>query len=255
MEFLLFRLYAPLASWGDVAVGEFRPTLGCPGRSALLGLIGAALGVDRDDEARHRHLDTALTFAIAVYAEGTLLRDYHTAQVPGAADLKGRPHRTRSDELAVARHDLNTILSRRDYRQDALCIAAAWLRPGTTNVDLSEICGALARPCFTLYLGRKACPPALPLSPQLVDAADVRSAVGAANFPAVDELAFMRGKGQPLRVAWEDEVDIGWPESFSILRKDAPVSRQRWQFRDRIERIALTAATDLGYEDDGEPAR
>jgi CRISPR system Cascade subunit CasD len=49
MEYLLFRLYGPLASWGEIAVGESRHTATYPGKSALLGLLAAALGIRRDD--------------------------------------------------------------------------------------------------------------------------------------------------------------------------------------------------------------
>jgi CRISPR system Cascade subunit CasD len=247
-------LYAPLASWGDVAVGEFRPSLGYPGRSALLGLIAAARGVDRDDENGHRQLNDGLAFAVAVYSEGTLLRDYHTAQVPGAAEMKKRPHRTRADEFAVSRHALNTILSARDYRQDSLCVAGVWLRPGAIDGDLSDLCAALERPRFTLYLGRKACPPALPLSPQIIEATDFRTALDKARFPAVDELALVKLPAQPLRVAWEDGASAGWPQSFSVPRKDAPISRRRWQFGDRTERIALTTGADPAREADEDAA-
>ncbi|MCS6944993.1 MAG: type I-E CRISPR-associated protein Cas5/CasD [Sutterellaceae bacterium] len=242
MNFLLFRLYAPLVSWGDVAVGEFRPTHGYPSRSALLGLIGAALGIERSDEDGHRELDEALAFAVAVYSEGALLRDYHTAQVPGAAALRKRPHRTRADELALPRHELNTILSRRDYRQDALSIAGACLRAGRTAPQLEAIRAALQRPRFTTYLGRKACPPALPYSPQIIEADSFRAAIAAAVFPTLDELPL---PATPVRVAWEDGVESGWPQSFSVPRKDALRSRRRWQFGDRIERVALIANDPL----------
>ncbi|MEX2322042.1 MAG: CRISPR-associated protein Cas5, partial [Saccharospirillum sp.] len=40
MEFLVFRLYGPLASWGNTAVGGVRPTLAMPTRSAILGMLG-----------------------------------------------------------------------------------------------------------------------------------------------------------------------------------------------------------------------
>ena len=49
MDFLVFQLQAPLAAWGDIAVGECRPTMAYPGQSALLGLLAAALGVRRED--------------------------------------------------------------------------------------------------------------------------------------------------------------------------------------------------------------
>jgi CRISPR system Cascade subunit CasD len=251
MEILLFRLYAPLASWGDVAVGEFRPSHGYPSRSALLGLIAAALGVDRGNDTRHEQLNDALAFAIAVYADGSLLRDYHTAQVAGASDMKKRPHRTRADELSVPRHDLNTILSSRDYRQDALCVVGTWLRADSEGVDLESIDSALTRPRFALYLGRKACPPALPLSPQIVEAENFRAALAKAKLPRIDELDKNAYRADPVRAAWEEAVDVGWPQSFTVPRKDVPRSRQRWQFGDRTERVALIAeATPPGDADD-----
>ena len=43
-RYVVFRLAAPLASFGEVAVGERRPTADRPTRSAVIGLLGAALG-------------------------------------------------------------------------------------------------------------------------------------------------------------------------------------------------------------------
>ncbi|HMR71125.1 MAG TPA: type I-E CRISPR-associated protein Cas5/CasD, partial [Rubrivivax sp.] len=117
MQFLVFQLVAPMAAWGDVAVGQYRGSRDAPGESALLGLLAAALGIRRDDEAAHAALRDGYAFAVGTVDPGSLLRDYHTAQVPSRGDLKGRPHRTRRDELAMPKHALNTILSARDYRQ------------------------------------------------------------------------------------------------------------------------------------------
>ncbi|WP_295540003.1 CRISPR-associated protein Cas5, partial [Thiolapillus sp.] len=50
-DYLVFQLYAPLASWGGQAVGQERPSDDHPGRSALLGLLAAALGIRREEEA------------------------------------------------------------------------------------------------------------------------------------------------------------------------------------------------------------
>jgi len=43
MDFLVFQLQAPLASWGDTAVGEYRGSYEYPGESALLGLLAAVI--------------------------------------------------------------------------------------------------------------------------------------------------------------------------------------------------------------------
>src|SRR6185295_12377864 len=63
-SFLVFRLYGPLASWGEVAVGEVRPSNLHPTRSALLGLLGAALGLRRSDEAALADLARTVRFAV-----------------------------------------------------------------------------------------------------------------------------------------------------------------------------------------------
>jgi CRISPR system Cascade subunit CasD len=139
-----------------VAVGEYRPSADYPGQSAIDGLLAAALGIDRDDHAAHMALCNSYRIAIGVVSTGRLLRDYHTAQVPGRTDLKKRPHATRRDELSLPKQDLNTILSTRDYRQDASVLVAvqAYADAPYTLVQLVE---ALKKPRFILYLGRKSC--------------------------------------------------------------------------------------------------
>ena len=110
MDYLVFQLQAPLSSWGEPAVGEFRGTAEHPSQSALVGLLGAALGIWRDDEAAHAALRDGYGFAVGLQSGGSLLRDFHTAQVPKHSALKGRPLATRRDELAVPKADLGTIL-------------------------------------------------------------------------------------------------------------------------------------------------
>jgi len=94
METLVFQLQAPLSSWGEVAVGEYRPSAEYPSQSALQGLLGAALGITRDDNAVQAALRTGYRLAVGVLSQGRLLRDYHTAQVPSCSDLKKCPHAT-----------------------------------------------------------------------------------------------------------------------------------------------------------------
>ena len=95
MEQLVFQLQAPLSSWGEPAVGEYRGTSDVPSQSALIGLLGSALGLEREDEAAHAALRDGYGWAVAQLDGGSLLRDYQTAQVPPRSALKGRPHATR----------------------------------------------------------------------------------------------------------------------------------------------------------------
>ena len=236
MAFLVFQFRAPRSSWGDPAVGEYRGSHGYPSESALVGLLGAALGVRREDDAAHAALAQGYGFAVGVQATGKLLRDYHTAQVPGRVSLKGRPHATRRDELRVPKDELNTILSTRDYRQDAACLVA--IQPcADAPYSLASLAGALKAPRYVLYLGRKSCPLAVPLFPQVVEAGSALDALNAYR----EQLGLLQGKevehiGQ---LAWSDKVDSGVPADLSVQRKDRLIRRSAWQFGDRTEHVAF----------------
>ena len=120
--FLLATLYAPIASWGDITVGERRTSWDRPSRSAVLGLIGAALGIDRQDQTGHDALDTGYGVAVRVDAPGRVIVDYHTAQTISQTEMKrSRPH-TRREMIRHGErsHKLETILSWREARVDAV---------------------------------------------------------------------------------------------------------------------------------------
>src|SRR5208337_1142437 len=167
-EFLLFRLSGPLASWGEIAVGERRSSWPRPSKSAVLGLVAAALGYDRHDTKAHALLNDGLHFAVRVdstmrgFTAGSgadsglkPLRDYHTAQVPSAR--RGKKWATRAEELREGQ--LNTILSERWYWTNMTATAAVWWKQrGAEQPPLAEIESALREPVFALYLGRKSCP-------------------------------------------------------------------------------------------------
>jgi CRISPR system Cascade subunit CasD len=134
-DYLLFRLYGPLASWGETAVGEVRPTAVWPGRSAIIGLLSAAMGIRRGEEKRLRELADACGVAVCVESSGELLRDYHTIQVP--PERRGVRYLTRRDELNS--ETLNTLLSQRDYRSDAYYIVAVWAKEAASRDMLTRL--------------------------------------------------------------------------------------------------------------------
>jgi CRISPR system Cascade subunit CasD len=253
-EFLVFQLHAPLSSWGEPAVGEYRGTAEHPSQSALVGLLGAALGLDRSDEAAHAALRDEHGFAVALLSAGSLLRDYHTAQVPPRTALKGRPHTTRRHELSVPKPELSTILSTRDYRQNAASLVALVVRQGAVpRYSLASLQQALREPHFTLYLGRKSCPPAEPLWPQLVTALSAQAAFAA--YAELRDAAQQRAKTsakQPLleplppvaRISFDAHIEAGVAADLTVPRKDQLIRRTGWQFGDRDEHIALMASED-----------
>lgn len=233
-EYLLFRLYGPMAAWGDIAVGEQRPSHGHPSKSAIIGLLAAALGIRRDEEERHNNLNSEVSFATRVDASGEILRDYHTTQVPSQA--RNKVFYTRCDELAAEK--LNTILSQRDYRTDACYTVVVWLNKESSNGSLQEFECALRQPKFVLYLGRKSCPLALPLAPQIVQMENLRQAFD--KLPVREKLLQYLPKQKQTTYFWE-QIDFpvsGFPLDalhWTGSRRDGLLSRKRWQFTDREE--------------------
>ena len=243
---LLFQLYGPMCSWGDVAVGESRVSASVPGRAAMLGLLAAALGLKRDQEAQLQSLSTSLRFGMLVLSPGYFLRDYHTAQVPPVKALKKRPARTRRDELMVPKDELGTILSSRDYRTDA-CYLIAVQTSDMSKWNLETLEQALLEPVFPLYLGRKACPPALPLQPRIVKAESLLAAFQSAEFHGPAELLDLLRPGakslgieqDEFSLYWEEGMDAGCVAMWTTTRRDQPRTRRRWQFDERIEHQAM----------------
>ncbi|MDV5390938.1 type I-E CRISPR-associated protein Cas5/CasD [Shewanella xiamenensis] len=240
-EYLVFRLYGPLASWGTAAVGGDRPTGLQPTRSAILGLLGAALGIKRDEHQQLASLQQSVFTAVKQTVPSSLLRDYHTAQVPSSSNKV--VFRTRKSELSEPNDKLNTILSSRDYRCDGLWIVAISLKTDS-QFTLAMIQQALLAPVYSLSLGRKSCPPALPLKPTLVETATLKQALDI-EFPAItrsakEDLLWLKGNGW-VSYFWEgDKSEFANDAVLTTHPWDEPISRDRWQFKQReMHQISL----------------
>lgn len=238
MQYLVFRLYGAMASWGEAAVGGDRPSATHPGRSAVLGLLAAALGIKRTEQAKLNALYQSVQFAVKEYSAGVLVRDYHTAQVPSTD--KKRVHRHRKSELTAPGYKLNTVLSSRDYRSDGVWVVAIWLN-GSSTVTLSELAEALLKPRFTLYLGRKSCPLAAPLSPKVVEAETLQQALDGDFSPLLNSAeqdgSWLRYPKQNIYY-WQGAVELMQVPATAVQSRqlwDEPGDRLKWQFAARVE--------------------
>ena len=226
-EHLIFLLAAPMASFGGYAGHERRGSGLMPLRSAVLGLVGAALGVDRRDGAGQAALRT-YSVAVQPFRPSAPLRDYHTVQTVPTA--KARQPATRRDALARAGRDVNTVITIRDYRCDVLVGVALW---GDGQWPLGELAGCLRCPRFPLYLGRKSCPLASPVHPVVVSAAGPAEALAHIEIPE-----WLRSDRSPeydraQHPVYSDPVD-GLDEPPLIEQVPGePLDRELWTFGDR----------------------
>ena len=151
MATLLLRLAAPLQSWGADSKFETRKTNREPTKSGVAGLLAAALGLRRDDDRALQRLNR-LRFGVRVDREGELLMDYHTANNPQPVEVKKA--RKKGQKVQAP------YVTRRYYLSDAVFLV------GLESEDLSlleQLQWALSHPVYPLFLGRRSCPPTLPL--------------------------------------------------------------------------------------------
>ena len=212
-SYLVFSLAASLGAMGELAGHERRGSLLWPGRSALIGLMGAALGIRRDGD--FSMLD-ALEIDVAVFSSGAALRDFHTIQSVPAAAVK-KPN-SRPEAIRAAGGRLTTSITLRDYR------AGVFYGVAVQGEGLEEIAAALRKPYFMLYLGRKSCPLSAPPDPQIVQADTVDEALEQLKIPAW--LARHVGCAENVMV-------VGKEGSQRDLVHDVPLDRQRWHFAAR----------------------
>lgn len=235
--FLLATLYAPMASWGDIAVGERRTSWDRPSRSAVLGLVAAALGIDRQDQAGHDALDAGYGVAVRVDAPGRMMVDYHTAQTISQTEVKRARSRTRRDMIRHGErfHKLETILSWREARVDAAYTLALWAREGA-RWPLEALVDALRMPIYPLYAGRKAFPLGWPLLPEVIEAQSLAAAfirraplAGDACFDRLDPYS----GAASVSCDYDSAFDHGLVGGRLEIRRDSSPHRTRWQFAER----------------------
>ncbi len=233
--FLAWTVYAPLASWGLEAVGEVRGSQRHPTRSAVLGLVGAALGLYRDDREALIALEDGYGVALRVDGDGRALEDYHTAQSAPDTLVRRQVPQSRAELLSLG--ERKTILSRRSYRQESLTRVVAWARDDA-KWSLDAIAGALAAPKFVPYAGRKSNPLGWPMHPSVQECQSLADAFESA-FDAAPLGMLVPGT---LRAGASVEVHhdpcVGFESGLETQRRSMPrdhvMSRTPWMFGTRL---------------------
>ena len=214
MNTLLIRLSAPMQSWGTQSRFTVRDTGLEPSKSGVLGLLCAALGIDRENDDGLLPL-TLLRMGVRVDKEGILRMDYHTAK-----DVRMANGKTKDTEL-----------SSRYYLADAAFLVG--LASGDLPL-LERIQAALQKPRWALFLGRKAFVPSEPV--WLEDG--LRT--GETLEYALETYPCLRlPEKDKLRVVLEDE-------DGTIVRSDQPLSFSRDHRKFAPRRVSVTFIPALG---------
>ena len=213
----MFSLVAPMGAFGDLAGHEQRDGRHWPGRSAILGLLGAALGVRREDIGGQAALRVWRT-AVSVFQVSEAWQDFHTVQTVPSARIK-RPD-TRKQAVEALQNSDNGLITRRAYRSDCAFGVAIW------GGDIPPVHAALIEPRFTPYLGRKSCPLSAPMAPAVVSGKDLVEALSRVKLPEFLNL----DPASPQLIASDDAIGGGRTET----RWDVPLDREAWHFGQRV---------------------
>ena len=227
MSALLIRLAGPLQSWGINSNFDTRATERYPSKSGVIGLLAAAQGIRRDGDLSALR---ALRFGVRVDKEGTLLCDFHTAHIW----REGVKHPAGKDSYTTNRY----------YLADAVFLAGV---ESQDEAFLRRLDDALKNPAFPLFLGRRSCPPTLPLSLGIREGVGVCDALNREPWIAPEwyqKRVQRRKEPQTLRVI----TDAAPNEYGSVSVRDSPESfspyHRKYGYRGAIERQAVSISTE-----------
>ncbi|MDP0500119.1 MAG: type I-E CRISPR-associated protein Cas5/CasD [Verrucomicrobiota bacterium JB022] len=161
---LAIYLDGPLQAWGVSSRFQHRDTERFPTKSALLGLIAAAMGLDKGSADEAAALVRLGALRMAAYLLGAQadygmqrLVDYHT--VGAGYDRTDPWQKLLIPRKASGGAISNAVLTNRTYLLDA---RFAVVLEGAAD-QLEAVGRALADPVWGVWLGRKCCLPSAPL--------------------------------------------------------------------------------------------
>lgn len=167
-DYLIIKLQGAMQAWGGHTYEDYRPSLIFPTRSAIVGLLGACLGIEREDTQSLKVLNESFQLTVRANKRKIEQRessqdkppvsmqkitDFHTVQQARKSDGKPRPE---------------AIVSRREYLCDAeFTLALAFIKD--TDYGLERVKQAIQKPVYTPFLGRRSCPIQRPLYEAVVN--------------------------------------------------------------------------------------
>lgn len=219
---LAFYLDGPLQAWGASSKFQHRETESFPTKSGIIGLIAAAMGIDKhaaDEADRLRPLaalnQSVLRLDNSSGATIVRLSDFHT--IGGGYDRSHPVEKLHIARTADGKVCANAVITHRTYLMDAKFLVVL---EGDGAV-LQGCASALEDPKWGFWFGRKCCLPAAPLTPVLAPTASEALRLLAEKL-GIGDFTAARCVGQK-----EETADGAWYQA------DQPVSFGRREFQSR----------------------
>ena len=232
---LVFHLTGPMGGWGGIAVGTFRPTMRHPTKSAIVGIVAAALGLGRGDD-RVRSLFTCFEYAVISAGTESEISDFATVE-------SSEPDRDETftvlppRSLELSRKKRNTIVVDRRYVCNGY-YTVIMVPKGETIFSLESIRDSLQFPTYVPYLGRKSCPLSFPMCPTIESYSKLRDIISSVYLRPYREELFQDSRFLKdtsfLKVYSTYPIDGYNGYTSHVVNDDIP-DRLNWSFRERTE--------------------
>ena len=204
MPTLLLRLVGPMQSWGTTSRFDQRDTGKEPSKSGVIGLLAAAMGIDRENWTDDLKSLTRLRMGVRHDRQGSFKQDYQTAGCASKDTIikaDGKPSK-------------DGVVSRRHYLADAAFLVGL---EGKERSLLERAHAHLKSPVWLLSLGRKSYVPSESIwIEDGVQDAPLREVL--IRWPWIATLRKWENPPGQLLVSWESEDGTG------TLKMDQPLS-------------------------------
>lgn len=227
MPALAFYIDAPLQSWGVSSKFQYRETNRFPTKSAIIGLIAAALGIDKHQANEGEQLRPVAKLKMTVVrlhksnTQAARLTDFHTVGA-GYKPISGSDKT--SWQAMMCNHKASGGIKKTNGLPDGVITHRSYLTDARFVVflegdaeQLNPIQSALLDPVWGIWFGRKACLPATPLTPTL----------GADKDDAFKRLLDRLPDSAPASLEsfeYQEEVTTGSTDSGIFYQSDQPVA-------------------------------
>ena len=176
-DHLILKLQGVMQAWGEHTFEGLRPSTNFPTRSAIIGLLGACLGIDRGNRQGQQALADSFQYAVRQDAQRTVWNE-NASKPQSFNTLKMTDYHTikdaRADYVGLKSHE--TIQTWREYLYDASFSVAIW-NTEQAVYSLNNLQSAINKPRYTPFLGRRSCPLTRPLFEDRVQAINALEAL------------------------------------------------------------------------------
>jgi CRISPR system Cascade subunit CasD len=175
-DYLIIKLQGAMQAWGGHTYEDYRPSLIFPTRGAIIGLLGACLGIERKDLNALKALDKSFELTVRADKRKITQRANSEAKPPVSMQKITDFHTVRNARKVDGKPRQEAIVSRREYLCDAeFTLALSFTEKA--EYDLKRVKRDIQKPVYTPFLGRRSCPIQSPLFEAVVTAINVQAAL------------------------------------------------------------------------------